>query len=81
MQKFEMNKADFREHPHLTRLSDVMTFSANKEEGSKVESLRNGQQMAETPEDAIGGSDSLKMMNYRHFIIFMKVFFEKWYNT
>ena len=54
MQKFEINKADFREHPHLTRLSDVMTFSANKEEGSKVESLRNGQQMAETPEDAIG---------------------------
>ena len=32
-----------------------MTVSANREEGSKVESLRNGQQMAETPEDAIGG--------------------------
>ena len=53
MQKFEINKIDFREHPNLTRLSDVLTLLANREEGSKVESLRNGQQMAETIEDAI----------------------------
>ena len=53
-QKFEMNKADFKERPNLARLSDVMTVSANREVGSKVDSLRNGQQMAETPKDAFG---------------------------
>ena len=41
-QKFEMNKADFKERPNMARLSDVMTVSAKREAGSKEESLTNG---------------------------------------